>query len=143
MAIDRVIYSYVVNEEAYQDQDEIIAEGAKGNWAYLILEGKVKVKKKTAKGIVTIDTLKEGAIFGEMGLFAKGEAMRTASVVADGPVRVGLLDTHRIIKEYEALSPQMRALMRSVIKRLREATNKVTAMVVDLTSPNAADSNER
>ncbi len=136
MNIERTIYSYVVNEEAYQDQEEIIAEGAKGNWAYIVLEGKVKVKKKTAKGIVTIDTLKTGAIFGEMGLFAEGEAVRTASVVADGPVKVGLLDTHRILKEYEGLSPQMRTLMRTLIRRLQDATNKVTALVVDITSVN-------
>ena len=143
MAINKIIYSYVVNEESYQDQEEIIAEGAKGNWAYLILEGKVKIKKKTAKGIVTIDTLEEGAIFGEMGLFAEGEAIRTASVVADGPVQVGLLDTHRIVKEYETLSPQMRTLMASVIKRLREATDKVAAMVVDLSSTNAGNADEK
>ncbi|RLB21626.1 MAG: hypothetical protein DRG76_08565, partial [Deltaproteobacteria bacterium] len=64
MAISKVIYDYVVSEENYGDRAEIIQEGTKGRWAFLVLEGEVKVKKKTPMGWLTVDTIKKGAILG-------------------------------------------------------------------------------
>ncbi len=130
MNIEQVIYGYVVNEEQYPDKAAIIEEGSKGDWAYLLLEGQVKVKKLTGKGLVTVDTLKKGAIFGEMGLLAKGESIRTASVFADGPVRLGVLDTQRIVKDFESISPQLRTLLSSLIMRLKVSTDRLSAMVI-------------
>ena len=131
MTIDKSVYGYVVDEETYPDKATIIEEGSRGNWAYVILEGRAKVKKRTSKGMVTVDTLEEGAIFGEMGFFEKRGWVRSASVVAaDGAVRVGVLDSHRLVKDFEALSPQLRALISSLTLKLKETTEKVCAMVV-------------
>jgi CRP-like cAMP-binding protein len=131
MAINQLVYGYVANEENYPDKAVIISEGAKGDWVYVVLEGQVKVKKTTPKGMVTIDTLKEGAIFGEMVLLEKADQIRTASVIAEGQVRVGVLDTERLVKDYESISPQLQGLMRSLIGRLRETTTKVSMLAVD------------
>lgn len=131
MTVDQSVYGYVVNEETYPDKATIIEEGSRGNWAYVIMEGRAKVKKRTSKGMVIIDTLAEGAIFGEMGFFEKGEWVRSASVVAaDGAVRVGVLDSQRLVKDCEVLSPQLRALISSLILKLKETTEKVCATVV-------------
>ena len=132
MAIDQLVYGYVASEETYQDKEVIIEEGSKGDWVYVILEGRAMVSKRTRKGTVTLDTLKEGDIFGEMILLETGQGLRSASVVAaDGPVRLGVLDSERLVKDYGALSPQLRALMRSLIQRLKEATDKVCNVVVE------------
>jgi len=131
MSIDEFIYAFVAKEEAYNDGDYILREGASGDWVYLLIEGKVKVKKMTSKGLITIDTLKEGDIFGEMILWQSGRGARTASVVAEGKVKVGVLDTGALLKEYEKLSPRLKDLMKSLIKRLNETTKKAVTIAVE------------
>ncbi len=132
MTIDGLVYGYVASEEAYPDKAVIIEEGSKGDWVYVILEGSAKVRKRTRKGVVTLDTLSEGDIFGEMVLLETGQELRSASVVAaGGPVRLGVLDSERLVKDYGTLSPQLRALMRSLIRRLKEATSSVCNAVVE------------
>ena len=91
-----------------------------------------RVRKRTRKGVVTLDTLSEGDIFGEMVLLETGQELRSASVVAaDGPVRLGVLDSERLVKDYGTLSSQLRALMRSLIRRLKETTDSVCNAVVE------------
>lgn len=132
MAINGLVIGYIASEEVYPDKAVIIEEGSKGSWVYVILEGRVKVIKRTRKGVVTLDTLKEGDIFGEMVLLETGQEVRSASVVAtDGPIRLGVLDSQRLLKDYGTLSPQLRTLMRSLIRRLKEATDKVCNIVVE------------
>ena len=130
MTVDQLVYGYLANEESYADKSVIIEEGSTGNWVYVILEGKVNVKKKAADGLIIIDTLKAGDIFGEMAMFGQKGGIRTASVVALGPVRVGVLDTERLVRDYESISPQLRDLMKSLIKRLKDTNNKVIALAV-------------
>jgi CRP-like cAMP-binding protein len=131
MAVDELVYIYVRNEEDYPANAVIIREGSKGDWLYLILEGKVRVKKNTPRGMVTIDTLKEGDIFGEMVLFETTERMRTASVIADGPVKVGVLDAERLLKDFESISPQLRGLIKTLVARVRDMTSKALEMAMD------------
>jgi CRP-like cAMP-binding protein len=131
MSIDEFIFAFVAKEESYNDNDYIIKEGASGDWVYMIIEGKVKVKKMTSKGLLTIDTLKEGEIFGEMILWQAGRGARTASVIADGAVKAGVLDTEALLREYEKLSPRLKDLMRSLIKRLNETTRKAVTLAVE------------
>ena len=128
--IDQIIFGYIANEERYKDGEAIIKEGSKGDWSYVIIEGQEKRKKYTPMGIIHIDTLKEGDIFGEMLLLQSEVDLRTASVVADGSVRVGILDTERLIREYESISPYMRNIIKSLTKKLKDSTDKAVALVV-------------
>ncbi len=130
MTIDSEIYNYVVSEETHPDKSVIIKEGGHSNWVYLLLEGKVKVKKRTPKGFLTIDTLKEGDIFGEMILLRTDKVGRTASFIADGPVLLGLLDTIRITDDLNSLSPQLRKFISTLATRLQDATDKVVGMAL-------------
>jgi len=131
MSVDSFVYGYMVSEETYEANDYIIKEGSKGDWVYVILEGQVKVKKMTSKGMVTIDTLKEGEIFGEMTLWQLGKSSRSASVIADGLVKVGLLSTERLLKDYESISPQLKTLLKSLIMRLAETTKNAAILAVE------------
>jgi len=133
MAVDQLVYAYVANEEEYPDKTVVIEEGSKGDWVYLVLEGQLRVKKKTAKGNVTVYTLKEGDILGELLLLEPGKGVRTASVIADGPVRLGVLDTSHLVRDYDTISPQLKGLIRSLIQRLEETTDKVCALAVEAT----------
>ena len=73
----------------YADGDIIITEGIMSNNAYVILKGKVRVTKKIDKKIVAVGTLKEGEVFGEMGLISK--TVRSANITAIGDVTVGVI----------------------------------------------------
>ena len=126
MAVDSIIYGYIVKEEVVQPDFTIIEEGAKGDWVYVVLKGRVKVKKRTPKGTVTIDTLGEGAIIGEIPFLLKTHQLRTASVIAEGVVKLGILDKERLEKEYELLSPQLKSLIRTMVLRLKETTKKAS-----------------
>jgi CRP-like cAMP-binding protein len=96
-----------------------------------MLQGKARVKKTTPKGRVAIDTLLEGDIFGEMILWQSGKGARSASIVAETQVKVGVLDTKRLLKEYESISPRLKSLIKSLIQRLSDTTNKAVILTVD------------
>ncbi len=58
MPINPLIYDYVSSEKDYPDKAVILEEGRGGDWIFIILEGQVKVKKRSQKGMVTLDTFK-------------------------------------------------------------------------------------
>lgn len=130
-SIDVLVYGYVVSEEDYPDKAVIIEENAKGDWVYVILKGRVKLIKKTPKGEVTLFNLKEGDIFGEVGLFGKKKGFREASVVADGPVEIGILDKERLAKEFESLSPHLRELIKTLVARLGDTVGQASKLAND------------
>ena len=137
MDIQQLMQIYLSDEETYESGDIIIEEGSTGNWIYIIMEGQAKVTKRTDAGIVTIDTLKKGAIFGEMALFGKLQDKRSASVIAaDGPIRLGVLDFQLLLRDYEALSPQLKSLINALIRRLKESNDRVAAIVVEANQKN-------
>jgi len=130
MPIDGSVYGYMVDEQDYPDKKIIIEESSIGDWVFIVLEGQVKVKKKTAKGMVTLATLGEGAIFGEMPLFLKREKVRTTTIQAHGPVKVGILDTSRLDREFELVSPQLRGLIRTLARRYTETIERISKIAV-------------
>ncbi len=131
MSTDPAFDPYVVEVRTYSGGEVIIEEGSFGSWVYVILEGSVKVKKRTAKRMVTIDTLKEGEVFGEMVFLEGGTGARSASVIAaEGPVKVGLLDTQKLTDDYEALAPEVKTLIQSLMSKLRDTTSKVCSTLV-------------
>jgi CRP/FNR family cyclic AMP-dependent transcriptional regulator len=129
MAMDPRLQEYLANEQPYPDGTVIVEEGSQGNWVFVILEGSARVKKKTAKGEITLDILKEGDIFGEMEFLEGAERPRTASLVASGDVWVGILDVSRLLKDYQMVSPKLRILIRSLMAKYKETTAKLCAKV--------------
>jgi len=103
MPVQPTVHAYVASEEFYPNDSVIIEEGTVGDWVYVILEGSAKVRKKTPKGLVTVDTLKEGDVFGEMGFLEGGKRLRSASVVASGDVWVGVLDGEKLTRDFEMI----------------------------------------
>ena len=132
MTIQQFIYGYLAGEEVYKDNDFIIREGSSGDWVYIILDGRVSVKKMTPRGLVTLANLREGDIFGEMVLWQAGKGTRTASIMADGQVKVGILNIDQLRQDYESISPRLKSLMNSLITRLEETTKKAVTMAVEM-----------
>jgi CRP/FNR family cyclic AMP-dependent transcriptional regulator len=130
MTVNSQVLDYIVSEESFSDKAVIIKEGNMGDWVYVILEGRVKIKKKTSGGLLTIDTLSKGDFVGEMAMLKWSNSTRTASAVADGPVVLGVLDSVRLVQEWEAQSTIIKKLISSLIQNLEEATKKAADMVV-------------
>ncbi len=130
MALESFIYGYIVKEEVFPDKATIIEEGKYGDWVYIVMEGRVKTKKRTSKGMLTINTLGEGSVVGEVPFLKKTDRLRTASVIADGAVKLGVLDKDRLEKEYEALSPPLKSLIRTMVLRLEETTKKASVLAL-------------
>jgi len=125
------LHSYIVEETTYSDGEVIIEEGSQGSWIYVILEGSAKVKKRTPRGMITVDILREGEVFGEMVFLEGGKGPRSASIIAaEGQVKVGLLDTQKLIDDYEAVASELKTLIRSLMLKLRNTTSKVCSIIV-------------
>jgi len=129
MPVHPTVHAYVASEEFYPNESVIIEEGTVGDWVYVILEGSAKVRKKTPKGLVTVDTLKEGDVFGEMGFLSGGKRLRSASVIASGDVWVGVIDGEKLTRDFEQIPSNLKALIRSLVLKLRETTTKVCSLV--------------
>jgi CRP-like cAMP-binding protein len=133
MSIDSAILGYIIEELTYSNGDVILEEGAHGNWVCIIMKGHVKVKKKTDKGIVTLATLSEGDIIGEMTFLEGGGTHRSASIIAaSDSVEIGVLDNERLAKDYENISPRIKTLIKILMMKRREVNERVSMAIGQL-----------
>ena len=97
---------FVTRTETIKDSNVIVEEGSWAYYAYILQSGKAKVWKNIENKHVLIGTLKEGDIFGEMSFF--GMAKRTATVTANGDVKVGMIAKDTFMEAIEKLPKQTR-----------------------------------
>lgn len=121
---------YIASEQDFRDGDLIIEEGQFSDWLFVIMEGNVRIVKESPKGKVTIATLGPGEILGELGFIESGRKGRSASAVAKGPVRVGVLDKEKLSAEYKSMSPTFRAILKILVQRVRYTTEVAVKQAV-------------
>lgn len=109
----------IANEETYEDGQIILEEGSYGDWIYVVQSGQVEISKTIDTRKVIIEILKEGEVFGELGLFAK--LPRTATARAMGSTKVGIIDKNFLIEEFNKLSGDFRTILITIISRLNKA----------------------
>ncbi|MBI3599057.1 MAG: cyclic nucleotide-binding domain-containing protein [Nitrospinae bacterium] len=114
--------------ERFADGQAIVTEGIVSTKAYLILSGQVRVLKKTGEKNVAIGILKEGDVFGEMGLF--GKSPRTASVIAIGDVNVGVIDKNYFEELLDKTPSELKLLVNALVDRLKTTTDKLAKVAV-------------
>lgn len=124
----------------YSHGDVIFREGDIGDVMYVIQSGRVKLTKKTESGEITLATIEEGEIFGEMALFDRQP--RSATVVASGDARVLSVDKKKlfstisrdptlVFKMLESMSQRIRKLD-DELSRLKEENTSLLHMHVDV-----------
>lgn len=126
-----VDYMYVVDEEEFTDGHEIVMEGKHGNWIWVVLDGVVEIIKKTDHGPVTILRVGDGAFIGSIASFLMGRSARSATVVANGNVQLGVMDLNRLSIDFSCLSPEFRGLVLSFDKRLKQVTERAVGINID------------
>lgn len=102
-------------ELSYKSGDTIVEEGTMGVGFYLVIDGKVEVRK----GSKVLATLSRGQFFGEMSLI--DEQPRSADVVAIQPTKCFTLSTWvftALVKQHPELALSM---LKELAKRLRAA----------------------
>ena len=112
-------YLYVIREDFFKDGDPIVREGKHGKWIWTVYEGVVRVTKETPKGPLVLARIGEGCFIGTIKALLFGEYERSASVIAEGDLRLCLLDAEPFYEEYSRLSPGFRRLLLSLDQRLR------------------------
>ena len=89
--------SAIIRLEEYQSGEVIIQQGSPSNGVYLILEGTVRVSRKTpAQAIVVLDTIDAGTVFGTLA--AIDRKLRGANCIAQ---------TEVVVKVFYVLSNKM------------------------------------
>ena len=129
MTIPPEILDFVASEETYPDKSVIVQEGGRGEWVYIILEGQVKIRKRTAKGMLTIETLGPGEYVGELSLLNSKSTSRPLAAVAHGPVLLGTLDSARLSHEWGVQPVELRKLMVALMTDLEETSKELVTLV--------------
>ncbi|HYA04174.1 MAG TPA: cyclic nucleotide-binding domain-containing protein [Syntrophobacteria bacterium] len=108
----------------YEDGELLILEGGQTDRAVaVVLEGQVQVVKETERGRVTVALLEEGDVFGEVSFLAQKRGRRSASVLAKGKVKIGILDQEKLTAEYGRLSPTFQKMLRDLSERFTKTTS--------------------
>jgi CRP/FNR family transcriptional regulator, cyclic AMP receptor protein len=116
--------------QSYSDGDVIITEGIMSNNAYVVLKGSVRITKKIDKKIVSVGTLKEGDVFGEMGLLS--QSVRSANISAIGDVTVGVIDKETFEAVMNNLPEDLKPIILSLVERLKITTQLLTRIGLEL-----------
>ena len=111
-------------KEDYKAGDVIFKEGSYGVAVYLIESGKVEISKDSQGRKLVIETLGPGEILGEMS-FIDGEP-RSTTVTALEDTVLELLDKDFIDREFNQISSDFRTVIRALVKRLRNTTQKLS-----------------
>jgi len=126
-----VNYAHILEEEDYADGESIVKQGGHGKWIWVVLEGVVNICKETPSGLLTVARIGEGCFVGTITALSIREYARSASATtAEGHVRLGLLDTEFLSREYSSLSPDFKMLLISLDSRLRQVTDLVVELSV-------------
>lgn len=116
--------------QRYSKGDAIVSEGIASNNAYIVISGKVQVSKKLEKKSVVVNLLKEGDVFGEMGLISR--TVRSANVIAMGDVTIGIIDKETFENMLDKLPDDVQGLMKALVDRLRFTTEQLTKIGIQL-----------
>jgi CRP-like cAMP-binding protein len=117
-----------MGEETVTDGRRIVAEGAHGNWIWVILQGRVVLTRETRYGPLPVAQLGDGAFIGTFAALPFGGHVRAATGTAVGDVHLALLDTHRLSAEFRSLSPAFRDLLLNMSRRLKGVTDDLVAL---------------
>ena len=110
---------------SYKKGDLIFKEGDYGISMYKIIEGKVLVFKESGDRQVTLATLGQGDIIGEMTFLSGPNVPRSASAKALEDSKLEVWHFSRLRKEYEEMPPILKVMATQTLQRLVRTNNNL------------------
>ena len=126
-----VDYIYILAEDSFPPEQEVVREDTHGNWLWVVLEGRVEVIKSTPKGSIRLYEIGEDGIIGSIDAFSFKNQSRNTSVLSLTEVQLGVLDVQRLTQEYNGISETLNSIIESLDKRLRDVTEQVVSVYLD------------
>ncbi len=117
------ILALMMKDLIYEAGEVIINEGDEGDEAYVIYSGKVEVYRSVSGGIVKLNSLGPGELFGELALF--GDGFRSASVKATEETIIGVIAKEKlydIMREFPEVALEM---LKVQTQRFYKAENRL------------------
>jgi CRP/FNR family cyclic AMP-dependent transcriptional regulator len=118
--------------ETYKKDETVIEEGAEGTSAYVILSGSAKVIKKVGDKEITVATMGNGQVFGEMGLIE--DRPRSATVKADSNLKVRIIDRKQFNQLLKENPSTLIPIMKNLFERLRQASKMLAEKAAESSS---------
>ena len=115
----------IVEHETFSEGSTVVREGGHGDWMWVILEGVVRISKKTPKGDITMARLGEGCFLGNLAALTIHGRGRSAKGTIEGKAKLGVLDFQSLSDEFGFLSNELKGLLLSLDGRLRKITDRV------------------
>ncbi|MDX1484802.1 MAG: EAL domain-containing protein [Alphaproteobacteria bacterium] len=112
-----------VYREEYQPGSSIFREGEPGNCAYVIERGAVVLETLRRGRRITIASLGEGELFGEMALM-DGE-VRTSSAVATEETVLVVISLDQLREKFEQADPLLTFFTRNILERFRATQSRL------------------
>ncbi len=106
--------SYLASPRALDPGTEIVREGGPGDEFYVLMMGTATVSRDGQ----SIAKLEPGDYFGELALF--DPAPRNATITADVPVTLAVLERNRFQTALDAIPAMRDALLRGMARRLHD-----------------------
>jgi CRP-like cAMP-binding protein len=106
--------AYLASPRALEGGTAVVREGEKGNEFFLLMMGTATVSRQGRE----VADLKPGDYFGELALF--DPAPRDATVTADVPLTVAVLERDRFRTALDSVPALRDALLRGMARRLHE-----------------------
>ena len=108
---------------SFRDKQIIIQEGDIQQKIFWIMEGEVYVTRRMGDKYKVLTTLGKGEVIGEMSFFDK--SVRSATVIAKGPVHVLEFTRENFADIYSASPQWSRRMLESMARRIRGMVEKL------------------
>lgn len=122
MELPESITAYVRNRLTFKQGQTVFEEGGQARHVFFIIQGRVRIRKQTSKGMVTLSVLEQGHVLGETSFFDKAAQLRAATAVAETDVVLGVLDREKLEQELSLIAPIQQEILAGLARRLRLTT---------------------
>jgi CRP/FNR family transcriptional regulator, cyclic AMP receptor protein len=128
MELPESITAYVRNRLTFKKGQTVFEEGSQAGHAFIIMQGRVRIRKHTPKGMVMLAVLEKGRVLGETSFFDTAAKLRAAGAVAETDVVLGVLDREKIEQELSLISPIQQEILAGLARRIRLTTATAALM---------------
>ena len=98
------MHDEVIARRSFQDGERVVSEGDASYYAYVVLTGRAKVFRMLNDRLIEVGGIEEGQLFGEASFL--GASTRSATVVADGDLELGLIPSNLFTEAIAAVAEE-------------------------------------